>query len=146
MAASLSTVHCFLPPHPSTVILVNAFKADLRKTMIYGAIIALPAIIVAGPVLGKLLKNVKTDMTGLFAAKEDIPYEKLFLALPSFVIALLPVFLIAVSVISKSFLSEAFLINKILSFLDDANIALFLSVIIALWYFGLRWGQIQNRP
>ena len=141
MAASLSTVHCFLPPHPSPVILVNAFKADLGKTMIYGAIIALPAIIVAGPVLGKLLRNVKTDMTGLFAAKEDIPYEKLPPALPSFAIALLPVFLIAVSVISKSVLPEVSLVNKILSFLGDANIALFISVIIALWYFGLRSGQ-----
>ena len=31
MAASLSTTHCFLPPHPSPVFLVNAFKADLGK-------------------------------------------------------------------------------------------------------------------
>jgi Gnt-I system high-affinity gluconate transporter len=34
MAASLSTTHCFLPPHPSPVILVNAFKANMGKTMI----------------------------------------------------------------------------------------------------------------
>src|SRR6187397_3246965 len=26
MAASLSTTHCFLPPHPGPVVLVNAFK------------------------------------------------------------------------------------------------------------------------
>jgi Gnt-I system high-affinity gluconate transporter len=141
MAASLSTVHCFLPPHPSPVILVNAFKADLGMTMVYGSIIAIPAIIVAGPVLGRLLKNVKTDMAGLFAAKEDIPYEKLPPALPSFSIALLPVFLIAVSVISKSLLPEGSLLNKVLGFLGDANIALFISVILALWYFGLRSGQ-----
>ncbi|MFY7840810.1 MAG: SLC13 family permease, partial [Lacibacter sp.] len=29
MAASLSTTHCFLPPHPGPVVLVNAFKADM---------------------------------------------------------------------------------------------------------------------
>jgi H+/gluconate symporter-like permease len=45
MAASLSTVHCFLPPHPSPVILVNAFEADLGKTLIYGSLIAIPAIL-----------------------------------------------------------------------------------------------------
>lgn len=141
MAASLSTVHCFLPPHPSPVILVNAFNADLGKTLIYGTIIALPAIIVAGPFLGKLLRNVKIDMVGIFASKEDIPFEKLPKSLPSFVIALLPVFLITISVISKSFLSGGSLINQILSFFGDANIALLIAVLVALWYFGLRSGR-----
>src|ERR1700755_2201702 len=28
MAAALSTTHCFLPPHPGPVVLVNSFKAD----------------------------------------------------------------------------------------------------------------------
>jgi Gnt-I system high-affinity gluconate transporter len=141
MAASLSTVHCFLPPHPSPVILVNAFHADLGKTLIYGLIIAVPAIIIAGPVLGTLLRNVKIDMVGLFASKEDIPYENLPPALPSFIIAMLPVFLITSSVISRSFLSAESLVNKILAFLGDANIALLLAVLVALWYFGLHSGR-----
>ena len=141
MAASLSTVHCFLPPHPSPVILINAFHADLGKTLIYGLIIAIPAIIIAGPVLGTLLRNVKIDMVGLFASKEDIPYERLPAALPSFIIAMLPVFLITLSVISGSFMPEESLANKILAFLGDANIALLLTVLVALWYFGLRSGR-----
>ena len=141
MAASLSTVHCFLPPHPSPVILINAFKADLGKTLIYGLIIAVPAIIIAGPVLGTLLRNVKIDMVGLFASKEDIPYENLPPALPSFIIAMLPVFLITSSVISRSFLPAESLVNKILAFLGDANIALLLAVLVALWYFGLHSGR-----
>jgi Gnt-I system high-affinity gluconate transporter len=141
MAASLSTVHCFLPPHPSPVILINAFNADLGKTLIYGLIIALPAIIIAGPVLGTLLRNVKIDTVELFTSKEDIPFEKLPPALPSFLIAMLPVFLITLSVISKSFLPGESLISKILAFSGDANIALLLAVLVALWYFGLRSGR-----
>jgi len=141
MAASLSTVHCFLPPHPSPVILVNAFNADMGKTLIYGLIIAIPAIIIAGPVLGTLLKNVKIDIVGLFASQEDIPYDKLPKALPSFLIALLPVFLITLSVISGSFLPKGTLANKVLGFLGDANIALLLAVLLALWYFGIRSGR-----
>jgi len=141
MAASLSTVHCFLPPHPSPVILVNAFNADLGKTLIYELIIAVPAIIIAGPVLGTLLRNVKIDIVGLFASKEDIPYEDLPPALPSFIIAMLPVFLITSSVISRSFLPRESLVNKILAFLGDANIALLLAVLVALWYFGLHSGR-----
>jgi Gnt-I system high-affinity gluconate transporter len=109
--------------------------------LIYGLIIAVPAIIIAGPVLGTLLRNVKIDMVGLFASKEDIPYESLPAALPSFIIAMLPVFLITLSVISGSFLPEESLANKILAFLGDANIALLLTVLVALWYFGLRSGR-----
>jgi Gnt-I system high-affinity gluconate transporter len=141
MAASLSTVHCFLPPHPSPVILVNAFNADMGKTLIYGIIIAIPAIVIAGPVLGTLLKNVKIDLVGLFASKEDIPLAKLPPALPSFLIALLPVFLITLSVISGSLLPKDSLANKILGFFGDANIALLLAVLVALWYFGLKSGR-----
>jgi Gnt-I system high-affinity gluconate transporter len=141
MAASLSTVHCFLPPHPSPVILINAFNADLGKTLIYGLIIALPAIIIAGPVLGTLLRNVKIDTVELFTSKEDIPFEKLPPALPSFLIAMLPVFLITSSVISRSFLPGESLVNKILAFLGDANIALLIAVLVASWYFGLRSGR-----
>ena len=59
MAASLSTAHCFLPPHPGPVILVNAFKADMGKTLIYGFVLAIPAIIIAGPVLGRILQKCK---------------------------------------------------------------------------------------
>jgi Gnt-I system high-affinity gluconate transporter len=141
MASSLSTAHCFLPPHPSPVILVNAFHADLGKTLIYGLIIAIPAMVVAGPLLGTLLKKVEISLAGIFASKGEIPDESLPGALPSFLIALLPVILITISVVSKSFLDKDLLVNKIFSFLGDANIALLLAVLLALWYFGRKSGR-----
>ena len=58
MAASLSTTHCFLPPHPGPALLVNAFKADMGKTLLYGLCIAIPAVILAGPFLGRRLKTI----------------------------------------------------------------------------------------
>jgi Gnt-I system high-affinity gluconate transporter len=145
MAASLSTTHCFLPPHPGPIILINAFKADMGKTLMYGIVMAIPAIIIAGPLLGKFLKNVKTEITGLFAEKEEIPENKLPAALPSFLIALLPVILITLSVIAGRILDEDSILRKILSFTGDASIALFLSVILALWYFGLRAGYKMEK-
>jgi Gnt-I system high-affinity gluconate transporter len=56
MAASLSTTHCFLPPHPGPMFLVGAFKADLGRTLMYGIIISIPVVIIAGPILGRILK------------------------------------------------------------------------------------------
>lgn len=141
MAASLSTAHCFLPPHPGPVILVNAFKADMGKTLIYGLILAIPAIVLSGPFLGRLLKNVKISLVGLFAEKEDFTTKELPAALPSFLIALMPVILISLSVIAGSILPVNSVLKNIFVFTGDANIALLLTVITASWFFGLRAGH-----
>ncbi len=61
MAAALSTTHCFLPPHPGPVVLVNAFHANMGEVLMYGIIITIPAVIVAGPLLGKFLQKIKID-------------------------------------------------------------------------------------
>jgi Gnt-I system high-affinity gluconate transporter len=145
MAASLSTAHCFLPPHPGPVILVNAFKADMGKTLMYGFILAVPAIILAGPYLGRLLKNVKVNLVGLFAESEDFTNRVLPAALPSFLIALLPVLLITFSVIANRVFPDDSVLKKILVFTGDANIALLLTVIIASWFFGLRAGHNMEK-
>jgi Gnt-I system high-affinity gluconate transporter len=139
MAASLSTTHCFLPPHPSPVILVNAFNASMGKTLIYGLIITIPVVIIAGPLLGKLLKNVEVKMSSFFLSPEKQNDKPLPNALPSFLIGLLPVILITCAVIAGSFMPESIL-RKIILFIGDPTIALLLSVFLAIWYFGIRAG------
>lgn len=47
-AISLITVHCILPPHPAAMAIAVSLKADIGKTIMYGIIVGLPAII-AGP-------------------------------------------------------------------------------------------------
>src|SRR5512138_862531 len=51
MLASLSVTHGYLPPHPAPTAITGMFGADLGKTMIYGIIVAVPAILVSGPLL-----------------------------------------------------------------------------------------------
>ncbi len=145
MAASLSTAHCFLPPHPGPVILVNAFNADMGKTLMYGLILAVPAIVIAGPYFGRFLKNVEVSLSGLFAGKEDFTEAQLPPTLPSFLIALLPVLLIAISVIADKVFADGSVLRKILLFTGDANIALLLTVIVASWFFGLRAGHNMEK-
>ena len=141
MASSLSITHCFLPPHPGPVVLVNAFHADMGKVLMYGLIIAIPASIIAGPFLGRVLQKIKTNTTSLFSAEEISPDKNLPAVFPSFMIALLPVFLITLAVIAHSFLAEGSLPRKILSFTGDSTIALLISVLLAIYYFGLRNGN-----
>lgn len=144
MAASLSTTHCFLPPHPGPVVLVNAFKANMGKTLLYGLIMAAPTVIIAGPVLGSMLRNVKAKLNDSLVFNEPPKYKKLPAPLPSFSIALLPIVLITLSVVANQFIHEDNLLRQIISFTGDSTIALLLSVLLAGWYFGLKSGHSMN--
>jgi gluconate transporter len=138
-AASLSTTHCFLPPHPGPVYLINTLNADMGKVLLYGLLMAIPAVIIAGPLLGRWLRNIKVDVSGSLFADEKPPEKKLPAALPSFIIALLPVFLITISVIASYFLPDG-LVKTVLLFIGHATVALLISVLLAIYYFGIRSG------
>jgi Gnt-I system high-affinity gluconate transporter len=140
MAASLSVTHCFLPPHPGPVVLVNAFNADMGKTLLYGLIITIPVVILAGPVLGRMLQHVKVNAEDPLAIQNE-PAKKLPAAFPSFIIALLPVLLITLAVIAGNFLPEGVWARKVLLFMGDSTIALLIAVLCAAWQFGLRTGN-----
>jgi len=139
MAAALSTTHCFLPPHPGPVVLVNAFGANMGKVLIYGIIIAIPAVIIAGPILGSFLKNIQSAAPPDHSSPEkiEVPLPKAF---PSFFIALLPVLLITLSVVCNAFLDQGHLLQKFFSFTGEPMVALFVSVLLAIYYFGIRAG------
>jgi Gnt-I system high-affinity gluconate transporter len=143
MAASLSTTHCFLPPHPSPAFLVNTFNADMGKTLIYGLLITIPVVIIAGPLLGNMLKGIQINIKSAFLTAEEKKEMKLPAAFPSFLISLLPVLLITLALIADYFLPDQ-LLKKGLLFMGDPTIALLLSVFIAIWYFGLRTGKTME--
>jgi Gnt-I system high-affinity gluconate transporter len=118
---------------------VNAFKADMGKTLIYGMIITIPVVILAGPLLGRILKGIEVKTNSLFLP-DDKTEKILPAAFPSFFIGLLPVILITLSVLANNFLSDH-LLKKIIVFIGDPTIALLLSVFLAIYYFGLRAGK-----
>lgn len=141
MAAALSTTHCFLPPHPGPVVLVNAFKADMGKTLVYGLILVVPIVIIAGPFLGKALRGMNVSIDHLPDNDKNNSNKQLPSAASSFLIALLPVILITLAVVANSFLPEGNLLRKIVLFLGDSTMALLISVLLAIYYFGVRTGK-----
>src|SRR6201996_4949523 len=58
MLAALSVTQGFLPPHPAPTALVGLFHANMGLTLIYGIILAIPAIIIAGPLFSRTLKTL----------------------------------------------------------------------------------------
>jgi GntP family gluconate:H+ symporter len=50
--AGLSVMHGLVPPHPGPLIAINALNADLGQTLAFGLLVAIPTVIVAGPLYG----------------------------------------------------------------------------------------------
>ena len=143
MAASLSTTHCFLPPHPGPMFLVGAFKADLGKTLMYGLVISIPVVIIAGPFLGRFLKRLNIEIPS--EVKIETEERKLPGVLESFLLALLPVALIALSVVATTFFPGESIVNKVIYFIGDATVALLISVLLAVFILGIAKGRSMQQ-
>ncbi|MFI5909147.1 SLC13 family permease [Dactylosporangium sp. NPDC051541] len=50
--AGLSVMHGLVPPHPGPLIAIDALHADLGQTLAFGLIVAIPTVIIAGPLYG----------------------------------------------------------------------------------------------
>ena len=86
VVAALITMHGLVPPHPGPTALASVFEADLGKTMIFGIIIAIPAILIGGPLFTKLFKkeDLETEIPKeLFTPKHFEEHE-----MPGFVTSL----------------------------------------------------------
>ncbi|MBW8881069.1 MAG: gluconate transporter [Asticcacaulis sp.] len=94
LLCGLSTAHGFLPPHPSPTALVAQFHADLGLTLLYGLAVAIPSLLIAGPLFAMSLKKIEAKPAEVFLApprdESELPG-----AFNSFFTALLPVILLA---------------------------------------------------
>lgn len=93
LLAALSVTHGFLPPHPSPTALVPQFNASMGLTLIYGLIIAIPTILIAGPLFAQTLKKIKSQPLQTFQPK-NLEAQQLPGAVNSLLTALLPVLLL----------------------------------------------------
>ncbi|HEV8284373.1 MAG TPA: gluconate:H+ symporter [Chitinophagaceae bacterium] len=140
MLSSLSVMHGFLPPHPSPMALLTQLHADMAMTFFYGIIIAIPAIIIAGPLYSQTLKNIRSNPTKVFALHE-IPEDKLPGTANSFISSLLPVILIALTTIGAKFLTNNETVKDIATFFGEPNLVMLLTIIIATYTLGIRMGR-----
>ena len=140
MLASLSVTHGFLPPHPAPAALVAQFDASLGVTLLYGICIAIPTIIVAGPVFARTLKNIHATPLQTFQAK-PIPVEQLPGAANSFLSALLPVILLLSTTAIPFIWQIEGATRSVVTFLGDSIIVMLISVLVATFSLGIANGK-----
>lgn len=146
MAAALSVTHGFLPPHPGPTAIAQIFKADMGKTLLYGTIIGIPTVILAGPILTKLpfIRAINHPVEeGLYNTKTFTEQQ-----MPSFCVslftALIPVILMSIRAISEMTLNNGHWLLPYVEFFGDPVIATLISVLIAIFTFGLLRGRSMS--
>ena len=144
MLAALSVTHGFLPPHPSPTALVGMFHANMGTTLNYGLILAVPAIILAGPVFARALKKIPSTPLETFRAAE-LPADKLPGAFNSFFTALLPVILLMGSAFYLNTDHSTGPVHKLIAFLGDAPIVMLISIIFATYSLGIKQGVSMKK-
>ncbi|HVN57948.1 MAG TPA: gluconate:H+ symporter [Bacteroidales bacterium] len=141
MLASLSVTHGFLPPHPSPTAIAGMFGADIGKTLLYGTIIGLPSIAVAGPFFSRTLKKIHATPIKDFVSTEGNQEKSSPGSLISIVTTLMPVILIGLSSIALIIFPHAAYISPLFRFLGDPVIAMLLSLLLAVWLLGIARGR-----
>jgi Gnt-I system high-affinity gluconate transporter len=141
MLAALSVTHGYLPPHPAPTAIAAMFNADIGKTMVYGIIVAIPAIIISGPILSKALSKIEAKPLKEFVSQKPLKEEELPGFWTSFFSALLPVVLIGISTIAGFILKEDNIVRKMLGYVGNPVIAMLLSVLFAVFTLGLARGR-----
>lgn len=139
LLASLSVTHCFLPPHPSPTAIVPMFNASMSTTLVYGLVIAIPAMIVAGPVFARSFRSWTAVTPQLFKPEEtddrDLPGT-----FNCFATALLPVVIIALSAALPPAAADENLGLAILRFLTNPLVVMLFSLLVATVTLGTARG------
>jgi gluconate:H+ symporter, GntP family len=164
--AGLSVMHGLVPPHPGPLIAIDAVGADLGITLALGVLIAIPTVIIAGPLFSKLAaKWVPVEAPATFVTEREtalvgsgttgtpdtpatrgtggtdgVDDDLSTARRPSFGVTLFTVLLPVVLMMGKAlvdiFLDEGQAVRTVLDFLGTPLIALLLSVLVAMFTFG----------
>ncbi|QDH17769.1 GntT/GntP/DsdX family permease [Swingsia samuiensis] len=143
LAAALSVTHAMIPPHPATLLALDAYHANTGYTIFLGVIIGTPIAILAGPIFSKFAaKYVPITEENPLAeqfVKKEVPTN-----LPSFSITVItilsPVLLMLIGSAADLITTPKSKLNIALHFLGNTDIALLLATILSFYVLGLARG------
>ena len=150
MLSSLLATHCFLPPHPGPTVIAGEYGANLGTVLVYGIIVAVPTVVLAGPIFLAVAKrlvpsafNKQGDIKALGEVKSFTDKE-----MPGFGISMLtsmlPVILMIIATFAQTIkLATGMHESVILQFVEfcgQPSIAMLISIVIAMYTMGIRRG------
>ncbi len=136
--AGLSAMHGLVPPHPGPLVAIDSLGADLGTTLMLGILVAVPTVVVAGPLFGKLAGRwVDVPAPDLFAGRD----EKAQADRPAFGITvttvLLPVVLMMAKAVADIVIDDdTNRVQQVFDVIGNPFIALLIAVLVAMFTFG----------
>ncbi|MGH3352387.1 MAG: GntP family permease [Nocardioides sp.] len=139
--AGLSAMHGLVPPHPGPLAAIGALQADLGTTLALGVLVAIPVIVVSGPLFGRLAGRWVVveaphtfDSTPGTEASATTPR-------PSFAITLFSVLLPLVLMLAKAIVDivindPADQVQQVFDVIGNPLVALTVAVIVAMFTLG----------
>src|SRR5699024_4489465 len=134
--AAVSITHVFLPPHPGPTAVAYELNANLGVVLFYGLILSIPAVVIFGPIFAKFYRHWDIKVPDYLVPNKEFNMNEVPSITTSIIVTLSPVFLILIGVISEFTLAEGSTLNKTLTSIGNADIALLISVFIAMYVFG----------
>ncbi|MGK8465394.1 GntP family permease [Nocardia cyriacigeorgica] len=138
--AGLSAMHGLVPPHPGPLVAVDALDANLGLTLAFGVLVAIPTVVVAGPLFGTLAARwVDVPVPELFSDEDDNDDDKK--PQPPFLVAigtiLLPVLLMLGKTLADVIAPESSSAAKtVLDFLGTPVVALGIGLLAGIVLLG----------
>lgn len=153
--AGLSVLHGFIPPHPGPLAAIGILHANVGITLALGLLVAIPAVIVAGPLFGRLAARwvpigaagAALAVTGGSTSGDGRPgraQDSDATRTPSFALTLVtllsPLVLMLVKAAADIWLPAGSGIRPFLDFVGDPVFALLFAVLLAMVTFGTNVG------
>ncbi len=140
LLAALSVTHGFLPPHPAPTALVPQFNADMGTTLIYGFVVGVPTMMIAGPIFSRFLKVIHSEPLATFTP-DVIPDNALPSAGKSFFIALLPVIMLSIASLLAPLFAKNPSLKLYVDFFGNPLMVMLIALIVASYSLGIACGH-----
>ena len=140
LVAGLSVVHGMVPPHPAAMLAVQAYRADIGRTIAYAILVGLPTAALAGPIFATWItpriqlpahNPMATQLSG------DTSRE-----MPSFGLTLFTVLLPVIGMLAASVADVALdttsAIRATIDFVGSPIVALLIALLFSFWSLGYR--------
>ena len=149
--AGLSAMHGLVPPHPGPLIAIDSLGADLGVTLALGVLVAVPTVIVSGPLFGKLAGTwVDVPAPHLFDASTGEKDDAKAGRRPSFSATMLSVLVPVALMLGKALVDifiddDTVLFQQVLDVLGTPLIALLIAVVVAMFTLGRGSGMTMQQ-
>jgi gluconate:H+ symporter, GntP family len=163
--AGLSILHGLVPPHPGPLTAIDLLGAPLGLTLIFGLIVAVPTLVVAGPLLARGLNRwvpietpppegkatgrsmsasgVREDLRSDEESAQDARRTPSFAM--SVVAIVLPVVLMLIRAVGELTLDDGSTTRDVLDFVGEPTVALLVGVLVAMVTVGRASGMNRRQ-